>query len=170
MAADSPLTTYLQAEAAMGGFSARFITTAGRPYTRRLLEHSYRRGVRNACYENAFELALVHPELTYCEGRALSVGIPIEHAWCITPDGLVVDTTWDAGESEYHGVAFDTRFLKGWVTRRKRYAVLAEVFPSELIEASPSTFLASPSDQLVRATRALLSDMRAQLRRPNLRA
>lgn len=164
----SPLLQYLQAEASMRGVGARFILAAGREYDARMLKHRFGRGVQQACYRNAFDLALAHPgELTYCEGRALSCGfIPIEHAWCVTPDGQVVDTTWRDDERHYFGVRFDTDWLHGWVESRSSYGVLANLFPKELLELDPATFLAQPDEAQLERTRRLQADVLALLKQP----
>jgi hypothetical protein len=146
---------------------SRFILAAGQEYDSRVLKHRFGRGMRKACYRNAFELALKHPgELTYCEGRALSCGIvPIEHAWCVTPEGRVVDTTWRDDERHYFGVKFDTDWLIGWIESRSRYGVLADLFPKELLEMDPAVFLAQPGAEQVERTRALQSEVLAALKR-----
>jgi len=162
------LEKYLQAEASMHSVGARFILAAGRKYDNRLLQHRFGRGMLQACYRNACDLALAHPgELTYCEGRALSCGIiPIEHAWCVTPDGEVVDTTWSEDECSYFGVCFDTEWLHGWVESRPRYGVMAELFPLELLHLDPATYLAMPDPAQLEATRRLQADVLAMLKQP----
>lgn len=150
------LGQFLHAEASMRSVGARFILAAGRFYGRRLEEHPYGRGEQGACFENAFELALTHPELTYCEGRALSMGIvPVEHAWCVTDDGQVVDTTWSGGERDYYGVTFDIGWLEAWIAERKLYGVLANMFPKQLLEMEPSQYLAEPTPEELRAVTEL---------------
>jgi hypothetical protein len=153
----SGLMGLLNAEARMGSIGSDFLVSAGASFTSRRADHAYPGGMRGACFENAFQLARRNPELTYCEGRALSLGIvPIEHAWCIDVDGKVIDTTWDDCETEYVGVQFATPFLIEWVARRRLFGVLANEFPVELINSAPSTFLARPSPaQLAGATRVL---------------
>lgn len=50
------------------------------------------------CYLNSYTLARQQPErLTYYEGFAAMVGNNgwgVAHAWCVDPDGRVVDATW----------------------------------------------------------------------------
>lgn len=78
------------------------------------------RGLPKNCYNNAMLLALSHRTLTYVEGYARSGVLPVHHAWCVTPEGLVVDNTWnfDRDEEEYFGVAFTTEALKAIVDTR----------------------------------------------------
>lgn len=61
------------------------------------------------CYRNALHIAMKQ-DLLYVEGFAHRRGMPlvIQHAWCETSDGRVVDPTWrDPQEAEYFGVAFN---------------------------------------------------------------
>lgn len=62
------------------------------------------------CYSNAAQYALEHRHtgLVYAEGYALPYGVdfPLAHAWCVRPDGTVLDPTWDdAAGRAYVGVA-----------------------------------------------------------------
>jgi len=145
--APSPLLQLLRVEAQLGGVGAKFLVNAGRVYTERRTKHPYGKKPPGQCYLNAFELALAHPELSYCEGRALSMGIvPLEHAWCVDADGKVVDVTREEYDTvDYVGVAFSEAFLEPWVARRRQHAVLAEMFPSELAKLAPAAFLANPT-------------------------
>lgn len=162
----SPLQQLLQAEASMRSVGARFILAAGREYGDRLLKHRFGKGEPRACYRNAFELALAHPgELTYCEGRALSCGfLPIEHAWCVTADGQVLDTTWRGDERNYFGICFDIEWLRGWVESRTSYGVMANLFPQELLHLDPATFLAQPDSAQLAQTRCLQAEVLAMLK------
>lgn len=71
----------------------------------------FERGERQQCFANAQRLALLHSDLTYVEGYAMSV-IPLHHGWCVDRDGRVVDTTWDALPREYFGVPILTRYVR----------------------------------------------------------
>lgn len=165
MSERGPLQQYLRAEASMRLVGAQFILAAGQEYGSRLVKHRFGRGMQHACYRNAFDLALAHPgELTYCEGRALSCAlVPVEHAWCVTPDGQVVDTTWHGDEQDYVGVRFDVEWLQGWIAGRGSYGVMAEQFPSELLRLDPATFLAQPDAAQLERTRRLQADVLAML-------
>lgn len=147
----------------MGAVGSLFVVGAGRLYTERRFDHPYERGAQGACYRNAFELAIAHPELTYCEGRALSMGaIPIEHAWCVDAEGKVVDTTWTAPDDCYYGVCFDTAWLIRWIEGRKHYGVLAEFFPQELADHAPTDFLHQATDQQIAKASELLATVRSK--------
>ncbi len=61
------------------------------------------------CFSNALHYALAH-KLLYVEGFALrhGIGILIDHAWCCTDDGVVVDPTWSKShDCQYFGVPMD---------------------------------------------------------------
>lgn len=49
------------------------------------------------CYHNSQLLARRRKGLRYVEGVALGV-IPTHHAWCVDPDGRVIDATWASVE------------------------------------------------------------------------
>lgn len=155
-------------EARMGLVGARFLLAAGRTYTKRMghgdVERFYGLGRAGDCYRTSFELVLAHPELTYCEGRASSVW-PVEHAWCVTPGGLVVDATWEAGEAHYVGACFSNDFLVRWVHETRRLGVLSELFPQQLLQWNPRDFLAAPTAAQVSAVRALQAEMAPHLKR-----
>lgn len=79
------------------------------------------------CFQNAFQLAMSRPDLTYVEGFALSV-VPLHHAWCVTDDGVVVDPTWTGGNgldpgAAYYGVPLTRDALVREALRSGRYGV-----------------------------------------------
>jgi hypothetical protein len=50
--------------------------------------------LRKACYSNAAQLALDHPDkYTYVEGYVLAGIIPVHHAWVVDRHGRVIDLT-----------------------------------------------------------------------------
>lgn len=161
---DSGLLAFLEAEASMRSVGARFLLAAGQAWDTRNLSHRHPAGPRGSCYRTAFELATKHPgELAYCEGRALSGLVPIEHAWCVDSRGAVVDTTWSAEARHYFGVCFELGWLTAWVDSRGFHSVLANFFPKELLSIDPAAFLWQPSEQQLQATRRLQAEVLAQL-------
>lgn len=166
MAAPHPtlksLEQLLASERQMGLIGAKFLHAAGTSYTRVMdgdtLDRTYGRMPANECFRNAFELALAHPELTYCEGRA-STGWPVEHAWCLAPDGLVVDPTWQHESAAYHGVSFNTGFLVRWVNETRRLGVLSEIFPHQLLTWDAADYLENPSATQLASVRALQHEL-----------
>jgi hypothetical protein len=70
-------------------------------------QYSIYKGRPFKCHTNAIMLTLSCPELTYCEGYAKpTIDVdPVEHAWCITADGKVVEPTWDKCGIAYWGIS-----------------------------------------------------------------
>ncbi|MDJ0581681.1 hypothetical protein [Crocosphaera sp.] len=73
------------------------------------------------CYGNCQTLAFLEPELTYCEGFALSNGIdfPVSHAWLLDQSGTVIEVTWQEPGSAYIGIAFSNTFIQSVLKERE---------------------------------------------------
>ncbi len=85
----------------------------------------YEKGEECQCYRNAALLMMEHPELTYVEGYACGAVLPVHHAWCVTKQGEVIDTTWPYHEEDlYYGIPINREFLLGNMLRTKRYGIL----------------------------------------------
>ncbi|MEJ6002534.1 hypothetical protein [Paucibacter soli] len=168
------LERLLRAEAELGLVGARFILAAGRGYGAHASSDDFPRGIPQACYANAFRLSQEDERLTYVEGVALSLGIvPIEHAWCVNREGLIVDNTWDGREQQYYGVAFDSAWMAGRVLSQGRFGIMPELFPRDLLDLDPSTFLAMPTPSQALAVRSLFAVVLDEIRqrsRSNQRA
>ncbi|MGW4369753.1 hypothetical protein ACWEKT_29300 [Nocardia takedensis] len=79
----------------------RFFTPAVRP-------RGIVKMIDRLCYRNAVATAREHDGLVYAEGFGCSswaAGIPIAHAWCVEPDGTVIDPTWEHSAQVYYGLA-----------------------------------------------------------------
>jgi len=88
--------------------------------------YSGKRGVMKECFKNAFELALENPSLRYVEGKALrlTLGIEVDHAWCVTEDDVVVDCTWDRPEEGvYFGYKFETEAVRQKILKSRFYSM-----------------------------------------------
>lgn len=122
------------------------------------------RGVRygqpKACYGNAILLSVVRG-WTYVEGFALpaiSIALPVMHAWNLDDEGRLVDSTWRNLGLAYIGVAFsveraddctwngDGSVLSDW---HRGYPLFREPWTGE----KPWTGPASPRLDLMRARR-----------------
>lgn len=82
---------------------------------------------RGLCFMNATHLAFENRDFIYCEGYMTTYDIPIEHAWCSTKDGLVVDPTIDnhnARIGEYFGVPFKYEYLRKTIFKNGVYSLL----------------------------------------------
>lgn len=80
------------------------------------------------CYSNSLREALETGHL-YCEGMAISksLSVPIEHAWVLTPDG-VLDTTWKYDSVEYFGVVFDPKKAEKAMCEMGYYGIFGNLF------------------------------------------
>lgn len=112
---------------------ADFVLRHGTFRPGRELPEAYRHliGPESCCFANAEAAAQADPSLRYCEGYATSgFGTPILHAWCLAPDGGVVELTLPTIREEreryqtrlhlpflptehwgYYGVDFDVRLV-----------------------------------------------------------
>jgi len=106
---------------------AEFVLKHGAEYEYAPKPKGIRWGTVKQCFKNAHQLALWHPELTYCEGYGYSL-IPTPHAWCVTEDGKVVDNTWRPhdGAPLYFGVAFPLEVVNRAITLSGHYGVLQD--------------------------------------------
>lgn len=90
------------------------------------------RGEPKRCFMNAALLALGDKALTYVEGKIHICGIPIDHAWCITADGVVVDPTLVASREDdtfarvqgYFGVPFRAEYVRKAAIANGYYGLL----------------------------------------------
>lgn len=83
------------------------------------------------CFRNAWLIADCCPELTYCEGYAVSPFSiwPTIHAWAVDRDGMVYDPTWrDPENSLYLGVQFCDEMVRETLLRTHCYSMF---YPGE---------------------------------------
>jgi hypothetical protein len=119
--------SFLAMQAAFGpNPRVEFMLAHGREYKVGPRSYSGPRGAPNQCYANAGALALEFPALTYVEGQILVCGLPLDHAWCIDEQGIVVEPTIRNCEAvyEFYGVPFRTDYLLKAVLRNKMWGVL----------------------------------------------
>jgi hypothetical protein len=114
-----------------------------RPLTEFMLTHArdYRigpetfagpRGEVHGCYRNACHLAIENEALIYVEGKVSTCGIAIDHAWCVTADGVVIDPTLEPAKANdtfnrvggYFGVPFRTDYLNKAILTNGHYGLL----------------------------------------------
>jgi hypothetical protein len=80
----------------------------GRFYQTQPFPKGYRRGKAQDCYGNSSKLAMFKEGLTYCEGAVLcqfgTLVSHVDHAWCVTDDGKVIDVTLKNAGLSYFGV------------------------------------------------------------------
>ena len=93
------------------------------------------RGEPKMCYSNSFDMLVGYGmscpkavDAIYCEGYAYTEGlIPLPHAWLLSKDGEVLETTWDHAGDEYYGVAFDSGFVRDTLLSKGSYGVIDNV-------------------------------------------
>src|SRR5690606_29027418 len=82
-------------------------------------------GVKKECYKNAAHYVLNRQDVSYAEGYAVDVGlpIPIEHAWLIDDAGMVIDPTWpDSSDHLYFGVVFRKSFVSEMIINASEWS------------------------------------------------
>jgi hypothetical protein len=89
----------------------------GRFFRPQPLPRGFRRGKKNQCYANAFDLAVRTAGLTYCEGFILfslgSRAAEVEHGWCVDADGRVLELTLREVGLSYFGITYRPEQLAG---------------------------------------------------------
>ncbi len=84
-------------------------------------------GEERMCFKNALHMA-EDKGWMYAEGWATRPGlIPLEHAWCVRPDGSIVDNTWEDG-MHYFGLVFDMHMAVNLVLQTGYYGILPNLF------------------------------------------
>lgn len=98
------------------------------------LPRDIKRGKLGLCYENAGKIALnvdthchAQTDYVYCEGYAWGV-FPVLHGWLLTPDGKVIDPTWQGRKNfettDYYGIAFQTEYLRDTIIQNEHWALI----------------------------------------------
>jgi hypothetical protein len=101
-----------------------FVLEHGREWQAAKRPAGLRKRRNQMCFMNATHLMQEDESLTYVEGYAARF-FPTIHAWCVTPDGIVVDLTWpDPQNSHYFGVPFQREFVRATICKREYYGVL----------------------------------------------
>jgi hypothetical protein len=115
----------------------RFLLDQGRAFRVGSNTYKGRRDAPKECYSNAGRRAMQpDSKLLYAEGYTTSVGyIPIPHAWLVTPDGEVIDTTLKGGDEEYgergyFGLAFTPEYVAKTTARTGYWSLLDDIAPT----------------------------------------
>lgn len=100
------------------------ILEQGRPYTQGAPFEN--RGPMRECYSNALSAAIHNPDLTYCEGYAVSgiITLPVQHAWVVNEAGEAIEVTWPYQNVQYYGIALNTDFVAGHTLRTGYHGVI----------------------------------------------
>jgi len=104
---------YLETFSDMGNDMFGLIRELGSPWEGPV--KAVRLGPLKECYCNSMRAAAENGWV-YVEGIALGV-IPVQHAWCVRPDGVLIETTWEDPGTEYFGVPFSMEGLLDIVGR-----------------------------------------------------
>jgi hypothetical protein len=97
---------------------SRLVAQEGEGFVGRELPTPYKRKQGKEYYSNAANLTLRREELAYVEGFVIGPDppLPIPHAWCVDPEGGVVDVTLAVPErSIYLGVRFSREEIASYI-------------------------------------------------------
>jgi hypothetical protein len=88
-----------------------FLLERGRFFESQPLPKGFKRKKVKECYDNSFKLAYSGKGLTYCEGIVVTEfgeerTTEIDHGWCVTEDGKVIDVTLENPGLTYFGAVF----------------------------------------------------------------
>jgi hypothetical protein len=91
-------------------------------------EPAPRLGQRGRCFANAMQHARIN-DWVYVEGWACTggLGLALEHAWCLRPDGTIMDPTWDDGH-DYFGIPFHIGFVEDMALKTGYYGALGNLY------------------------------------------
>lgn len=107
--------------------SQRLVLENGLPFLKRIKPSPFR-GEPKSCYQNCTSALLRYPELSYCEGFAISneVAFVIAHAWLVDDNSQVIDPTWNENyvDPTYFGVVFTREFVGKVALKTKQYGIL----------------------------------------------
>lgn len=111
-----------------------YLLKHGQFYTGRELPDQYapQFGGINNCFENAVLAAGTDPSLRYVEGVYAAYGGFTPHAWCIDPDGQVVELTWPTRPEHGTDGAKDD-FMGMGLVAPERMAYCGVIFPVEFM-------------------------------------
>ena len=121
------LKQYLIAVAALSSKSVEaMVLKYGREYPAPAVARpqGMKKGKDKECYTNAYHTVISNKGFTYVEGYATTYGIPLEHAWVLDPNGVVIDPTWRTPGEQYYGIEFDIPFVNQVIHEKGTYGVL----------------------------------------------
>lgn len=107
------------------------------------LPEGVEKGRLGQCYSSAGNLVITRSdEFVYCEGWATSsMGLPLQHAWCLDQRGNVVDPTWPHRENaQYLGIPIKTTALLEHVSNTLHWGIFTRGIP-DAFAASPESFI-----------------------------
>ena len=97
-----------------------------------------RRARSKQCYMNSYTLADEKPGMIYVEGWCW-IEYLFEHAWCIDPDGQVIDPTLREADG-YYGIPFRWEYVRATASSTKEYGIISHA-NSDLLTAPAETFI-----------------------------
>lgn len=122
----------------------KLIIEKGVTYAGRALPVDIEKGEAKLCFMNALHLSISNPGWKYVEGFGASgsliemgIHMPMDHAWCIDENGLLVDNTWDKPETSlYRGIPMDPKVVMKHVLKTGYYGVFQStgVFDMKMIK------------------------------------
>ena len=98
-----------------------------------------RRATRKQCYMNSYAFADRNPRMIYVEGWCWKENNYFEHAWCIDPDGQVIDPTLREANG-YYGIPFRWEYVLATAIKTEVYGIISNS-DSGLLTAPAETFI-----------------------------
>jgi GNAT superfamily N-acetyltransferase len=134
-----------------------FILEFGKHYYTDKNSFKGKRGVQKQCYMNAYKLMMDNPNLTYVEGHVDIGPMSVEHAWCVTKAGIVIDPTLPppvetqtVRPQGYFGVPFSSEYVMETASKTGVYGILSytnrNLFSGKI---EPEDFLAKTAKVVV---------------------
>jgi hypothetical protein len=109
-----------------------FVLREGQPYTppNPARPKGFRKKTNKMCFRNTWQTVWFEDDDTYVEGYAVSsntIAIPMHHAWAVTKEHGMIETTWAKSGAAYLGVPFEHETVSLVMRASGTYSVLEDI-------------------------------------------